>query len=124
MLERAAAPGGKMREVAIGGAPIDAGPTVFTMRWVFEEIFAAAGTSLAEHVTLQPAAILARHAWSDGERLDLFADIDRSADAIGDFAGPPKRRALPSSSAPSARRIYADPRRPVHPRRTGPACRA
>ncbi len=88
VLERAAAPGGKMRTVNVGGATLDAGPTVFTMRWVFDEIFSAAGTSLDAHLTLQPVTTLARHAW-DGEknRLDLFADIARSADAIGRFAG-------------------------------------
>ncbi|MFX6930184.1 FAD-dependent oxidoreductase, partial [Acinetobacter baumannii] len=43
VLERASAPGGKMRQVAIGGSGIDSGPTVFTMRWVFDELFAAAG---------------------------------------------------------------------------------
>jgi len=47
----------------------------------------AAGSSLADHVTLRPAEILARHAWSADQRLDLFADIKRSVDAIGDFAG-------------------------------------
>ena len=36
---------------------------------------------------VRPAAILARHAWGADERLDLFADLERSADAIGDFAG-------------------------------------
>ena len=40
VLERAALPGGKMRRVPVGGVTVDAGPTVFTMRWVFEEIFA------------------------------------------------------------------------------------
>ena len=35
LLERAQTPGGKMREVEAGGLHIDAGPTVFTMRWVF-----------------------------------------------------------------------------------------
>jgi 1-hydroxycarotenoid 3,4-desaturase len=92
VLERAAAPGGKMREVAAGAARMDAGPTVFTMRWVFEELFAEAGASLAEHVTLRPVSILARHAWDERERLDLFADIDASADAIGRFAGAAEAR--------------------------------
>jgi 1-hydroxycarotenoid 3,4-desaturase len=87
LLERAAAPGGKLREVLAAGAPIDAGPTVFTMRWVFEEIFAAAGSALDQHLRLRPAKILARHAWSDTERLDLFADVARSEAAIGEFAG-------------------------------------
>jgi 1-hydroxycarotenoid 3,4-desaturase len=87
VFERAPTPGGKLREVAVGDARIDAGPTVFTMRWVFEELFAAAGTSLAAELPLQPAEVLARHAWSEQERLDLFADQQRSADAIGQFAG-------------------------------------
>jgi 1-hydroxycarotenoid 3,4-desaturase len=84
VLERGAAPGGKIRQID----GIDAGPTVFTMRWVFDRLFDDAGTSLAEHLTLQPADLLARHAWSANERLDLYPDIDRSADAIGAFAGP------------------------------------
>jgi 1-hydroxycarotenoid 3,4-desaturase len=87
LVERSSGPGGKMRQIDIGGRPVDAGPTVFTMRGVFEQIFAAAGASLSDHVTLRPATLLARHAWSTTERLDLFADADRTADAIGDFAG-------------------------------------
>ncbi|MGQ0592479.1 MAG: phytoene desaturase family protein [Gammaproteobacteria bacterium] len=87
VVERADHPGGKMREIRIGDARIDAGPTVFTMRWVFEEIFAAAASSLAEHLTLKPVRTLARHAWSEYERLDLFADVDESAAAIGEFSG-------------------------------------
>ncbi len=88
LLERQAAPGGKMRQVMAGGVPIDAGPTVFTMRWVFEAIFAGAGASLADHVGLRPASVLARHAWGPGQTLDLFADVGRTADAIAAFAGP------------------------------------
>lgn len=88
LVERAAAPGGKMRRVDVAGAALDAGPTVFTMRWVFEQIFASAGASLTNSLTLRPLDTLARHAWRPGERLDLHADRDRSADAIGAFAGP------------------------------------
>lgn len=92
VLERAATPGGKLRQVAIGEHRLDAGPTVFTLRSVFEEIFAAAGTSLAEHVTLKRAEVLARHTWTGDESLDLFADIERSTDAIGDLAGADEAR--------------------------------
>ncbi len=93
VLERAGQPGGKMRQVENGGVQIDAGPTVFTMRWVFEALFAAGGQSLDEAIRLHPAAILARHAWREGGRLDLFADRDRSADAIAAFSGPEDARA-------------------------------
>lgn len=87
VLERAGGPGGKIRTVEAGGRPIDAGPTVFTMRRLFEEIAAEAGFDLDAAVGLAPVETLARHAWSREERLDLFVDPARSAEAIGDFAG-------------------------------------
>ncbi len=87
VLERAHAPGGKMREVEAGGARLDAGPTVMTMRWAFDEIFGEAGAHFSDRVKLHRVETLARHAWSETERLDLFADPARSSDAIGVFAG-------------------------------------
>ena len=92
LLDRASQPGGKMREVAVGTARLDAGPTVLTLRGIFDEIFANAGSSLDAAVTLRPLAILARHAWDQGGRLDLFADRNRSAEAIAEFAGPAEGR--------------------------------
>ena len=105
VVERTAAPGGKMREVSVGGARIDAGPTVFTMRWVLDEILAEAGARLDDHLMLRPAGLLARHAWDDGSRLDLFAAIDRSADAIGAFAGAPEAAGYRAFCA-RARAVY------------------
>jgi 1-hydroxycarotenoid 3,4-desaturase len=92
VIERAAHPGGKMREVEVAGARVDAGPTVLTMPWVFEELFEAAGARFSDYVTLHPAEILARHGWPDGARLDLYADLERSVDAISAFATPAEGR--------------------------------
>ena len=72
--------------------PVDSGPTVFTMRWVFEAIFAAVGARLEDHLTLRRAEVLARHHWLDGSTLDLFADEARSADAIGALCGAAEAR--------------------------------
>lgn len=88
VLERAAQPGGKMRAQAIGGQLLDAGPTVFTMRWVFDELFAAAGASLDAQVSLTPLQTLARHAWAPDQRMDLHRDLERSVDQIARLAGP------------------------------------
>lgn len=93
VIEAEALPGGKIRREVVAGRAFDAGPTVFTMRPVFEQIFAEAGTSLDSRVHLQPAEILARHAWPDGSRLDLFVDEARSFEAIHDFAGEGEARA-------------------------------
>lgn len=87
LVERAESPGGKMRQVEVGGTPVDAGPTVFTMKWAFDRLLAQAGTTLEAEVGLTRAGTLARHAWGDGSRLDLFASPDESAAAIEHFAG-------------------------------------
>ncbi len=87
ILERGRAPGGKMRLVEAGGAAMDGGPTVFTMRHVFDALFARAGTRLEDHVRLNKAHILARHYWPASDALDLHADRDASVEAIRAFAG-------------------------------------
>ena len=92
LLEAAAKVGGKMSTLSVGGRSIDAGPTVLTMLPVFEQLFADCGHDLGSAVALTRADVLARHAWTEHERLDLFADRARSADAIGDFAGVAARR--------------------------------
>jgi 1-hydroxycarotenoid 3,4-desaturase len=87
LVERAAEPGGKMRRVAVDGQWLDAGPTVFTMRWVFDGLCDDLGLRLDDHLRLRPLGVLARHAWNGDGHFDLHADVARAADAIGDFAG-------------------------------------
>ena len=120
VLERAEAPGGKMRQLAPAGRGIDSGPTVLTMRWVFDQLFAEAGTRLDAHLTLTPLAILARHAWGGADRLDLHADVAQSADAVGRFAGAEEARRFLAFSAES-RRIYERLEKPfLRSQRPGP----
>jgi 1-hydroxycarotenoid 3,4-desaturase len=90
--DQAAQPGGKMRSIEIDGRPIDAGPTVFTMRDIFDEMFDEAGTRFSDEVTLEPLQVLARHAWDAHARLDLYADRNQSAEAIAAFSSPAEGR--------------------------------
>ncbi|MEM9318669.1 MAG: 1-hydroxycarotenoid 3,4-desaturase CrtD [Pseudomonadota bacterium] len=87
LIDAGSAPGGKMRQVKSAAGPVDAGPTVLTMRPVFEELFAAVGAQLSDHVTLVREHLLARHWWSDGSTLDLSDDVNANAAAIQAFAG-------------------------------------
>lgn len=114
LLEKSGAIGGKIRAVAVddpGGGEaltIDSGPTVFTMRWVFDELFDEAGASLDARLRLAPLDVLARHAWTGaGEQgpLDLFADLDRTLDAIARFASPADAEAYRAFAA-RGRRMY------------------
>jgi len=98
--------GGKMRQLWPGATPnlsntnttnspvpfegIDSGPTVLTMKWVFEEIFASVGANLESELKLSQLNVLARHAWSADEgqeQLTLYANPEQSNDAVGRFAG-------------------------------------
>jgi 1-hydroxycarotenoid 3,4-desaturase len=106
LVDPAPGPGGKMRQIALGDVRVDAGPTVFTMRWVFEQILADAGTSVDELLRLKPLQVLARHAWRSGDqRLDLLADVQHSAEEIGRFAGPDDARRYLAFCA-EARAVY------------------
>lgn len=86
VLDRASEVGGKMRQVTVDNVGIDAGPTVFTMRWIFESLFQRSGVDFETELDLMPASRLARHGWLDGSKLDLWADIEQSVDAIGTFS--------------------------------------
>ncbi|NCZ81672.1 MAG: phytoene desaturase [Betaproteobacteria bacterium] len=88
ILEQHETIGGKMRALEVDGTQVPCGPTVFTMRWVFDALFEAAGQSLEQLIRLQSLAVLARHAWSEDERLDLFADPKASLEAIAAFSSP------------------------------------
>lgn len=74
MLEQNAQVGGKMSQVTAAGFRWDTGPSVITMRHVFEELFAGAGRSLQEYLTLQPIEPLTRYVYPDGTQLDVTKD--------------------------------------------------
>ena len=88
VLDRLPSPGGKMRQVDSRAGPVDAGPTVLTMRPVFEALFADVGARLDDHVTLIEQDVLARHFWPDGSDLTLTNDRTANTAAIDAFAGP------------------------------------
>jgi 1-hydroxycarotenoid 3,4-desaturase len=88
VIETQSGPGGKMRSLPSVAGPVDAGPTVLTLRSVFDALFEAAGERLDDHLHLIPQPVLARHWWLDGSTLDLFTDPEASAAAIAALAGP------------------------------------
>lgn len=88
LLEKENDVGGKMRQHTVAGRQIDAGPTVLTMKWVFDRLFGMAGSSLSDEISLQRADILARHSWDDAGFFDLHADQQHSEAEVEQFFGP------------------------------------
>jgi 1-hydroxycarotenoid 3,4-desaturase len=105
LLEAADTPGGKLHQRQVDGVGIDSGPTVFTMRWVFDSLFEAAGTRLEDHLQLEQLTILARHAWAGGGQFDLHANPQASAEAIGRFSGAAEARRF-LAFCDQARKVY------------------
>lgn len=100
-----AAPGGKMRQMPSAAGPVDAGPTVLTMRGVFDKLFTDVGADLADHVTLTPLQTLARHFWDDGASLDLMADPEASLANVHAAFGPKAAGEFTAFSA-RAKRLF------------------
>jgi 1-hydroxycarotenoid 3,4-desaturase len=80
--------GGKVHTTSVAGVQIDSGPTVLTMRWVFDEIMRRIGADLDQELRLTPLNVLARHFWPDGQRMDLCADPLQSEAEVERLAGP------------------------------------
>jgi 1-hydroxycarotenoid 3,4-desaturase len=109
--------GGKLRQLRPGDEAsvdqqdwqgIDSGPTVLTMKWVFEEIFESLGLHLDQELSLTQLDVLARHAWGADEganQLTLYADGSRSEEAVAEFAGASEARRF-KSFCKSAKSLY------------------
>lgn len=83
VLEQNDQPGGKMSQVQAQGFRWDSGPSVITMRPVFEELFRIAGKELGDYLDLQPIDPLTRYIYTDGIRLDICRELSVTLEQIG-----------------------------------------
>ena len=85
--EKATTPGGKLRAINSSIGPIDAGPTVFTLKPWFDEFFSELGERFDDHVTISEQSVLARHWWPDNSTFDLVPNFESNLSSIRDFSG-------------------------------------
>lgn len=83
VLEQNPIVGGKMNQYAADGFYWDTGPSLITMRHVFEELFATAGRNLDDYISLQPIEPLTRYFYGDGSILDTTSNLAEMARQIG-----------------------------------------
>ncbi len=74
ILERDTQPGGRARVFNVDGFTFDAGPTVITAPFLFEELWALCGKRLADHVDLRPVTPFYRIRFHDGQSFDYSGD--------------------------------------------------
>ena len=92
VLEKNAAPGGRCGQLRRAGHRFDTGPTLFLMREVFAETYAALGARLEDHLDLRRIDPTYRIRFDDGLVLALTSDaaeLRRQLEAIepGSYAG-------------------------------------
>jgi len=77
VLEKLDAPGGRAYVHRRDGHIFDAGPTIITVPFLFEELWALAGRRFADDVTLQRLDPFYRILYTDGDHFDYSGDPDR-----------------------------------------------
>jgi len=82
VLEKNPKVGGKMYEMEETGFRWDTGPSVITMRHVFEDLFNDVGRNLSDYLTLLPVDPLTRYFYPDGTIFNASRDWSVMADEI------------------------------------------
>ncbi len=75
-----------MNQLHLGGCRFDTGPSLLTMPFVIDELFAEIGKKREDVLTFQPVAPLCRYFFADGSRLDAFSDRGRMDEVLRRFA--------------------------------------
>lgn len=85
LVEKLESLGGRAQVFERDGFKHDAGPTVITAPFMFEELFSMLGERLQDHVTFVPLDPWYRFYFPNGEQFDYVADIDRLKMEIARF---------------------------------------
>ncbi len=86
VVERLDTPGGRAQVHRQDGFVFDAGPTVITAPFLFEELWRLLGEDIADHVDLRPVSPFYRILFSDGERFDYTGDHQAMCEEVARFA--------------------------------------
>ena len=86
VLEKLDAPGGRAYVYRQDGVTFDAGPTVITAPFLFEELWALCGRRMADDIDLRPVAPYYRIRFDDGECFDYSGDAVAMRAEVARFA--------------------------------------
>ena len=80
-------PGGKLCQIEVNGFRFDAGPSLFTLPQLVDELFSLAGKNPRTHFNYQKLPVICHYFWEDGTRLDTFADPQKTANEFAEKLG-------------------------------------
>lgn len=86
--------GGKLSEIAINGFRFDAGPSLFTLPHLVDELFELADKNPKDYFEYKRLPIICQYFWEDGTQVSAFADKIKFAEEIEQKLGVPKQKVL------------------------------
>ena len=86
VLDRLDQPGGRARVFRQDGFTFDAGPTLITAPFLFEELWELAGRRMSDDVTMVPIDPFYRIRFHDGAQFDYTGDAERMKSEIARFS--------------------------------------
>lgn len=84
-------PGGKVTEIREKGFRFDAGPSVFTLPKLVDELFELAGKNPREHFPYQKLENTCRYFYPDGTRINAWSDPQKFAEELQQVTGEPEQ---------------------------------
>ena len=85
VLEKLDAPGGRAYVHKQDGFIFDAGPTIITAPFLFEELWALCGERMADHIDLRPMDPFYRIRFHDGESFEYNGDVAAMREQVARF---------------------------------------
>ncbi len=95
-------PGGKLSEIIADGFRFDAGPSLFTMPELVDELFVLAGENPRGHFNYTRLPVTCQYFFEDGTRITAFSDQEKLIEELHQKTGEPKiniSRALANSAS-------------------------
>lgn len=92
VFESATGPGGKLSEIREQGFRWDAGPSLFTMPQLVEELFELAGLPPVDHFEYSRLPVVTNYFYEDGTRIAAHHTAEEFAEEIYQKTGEPKDR--------------------------------
>ena len=86
VLEKNQEVGGKLNEIRLGDFRFDTGPSLLTMPWVLDSLFAECGVQFEDYIKLEPLNSLCTYHFADGTRFISYQDEQEAALEVGRIA--------------------------------------
>lgn len=86
--------GGKLSAFVQGGFRFDAGPSLFTMPHLVDELFELAGKKAIDHFQYTKLELACKYFWDDGTHISAFADPLKFSEEIESKLGIPSKKLI------------------------------